>query len=264
MSKDQQFLYFLCGGSDEIIQTVKDWCEDNDCVRSSIFEERIAKATELINRGNDLFKENKTAEAKAHYLAAGYHADFDMAQQMDLLPEHKIQIRSVLIRILLNVSNNALKMKEFNFAKLACSIGLDLCKTDQNCPPDTIAKFHYRRARAQVDLRQYDEAVSDSRKAMELLPADSAVRDVFVKASMEARKAKEEADAVWRTKKMFGPSEDEETNESYPHVDLVLTDKEGKPILTSPPPGRRMTSRIPESRKSLIELICCKRKPKSA
>ena len=247
-----------------MMKTVAEWCTNNDQERSSIFEERLAAATHLINQGNDLFKENKLLDAKMHYLAAGYHADFDAGQQWDLTTEHKSQIRAILIRILLNVANNALKMKEHNFANLACSIGIDLCKTDSSCPQDTVAKFHYRRARALLDLLKYDGAVADARKAMELMPTDSAVREVFLKASLGVRRAKEESDAMWRAKNIFASPD----GADIPKVDLVLTDNDGKPIVSTS--GRKQSSLATTGSvdkslwASLMELICCKRKPKSA
>ena len=262
MSGKDQLLYFICGGSQEVVDSIITWCKANDLERSYVFEERIAKANELVDTGNQLFKDNDTLNAKKHYLAAAYHADFDFGQQVEFNAEHKVQIRSLMIRILLNLGNNSLKMKEFNVAKLCCSIGLDLCKTDPDCAKEILAKFFYRRARAEVELQQFDNAMADAKKAIEFMPSDPQIRETYNRAAEGGKRANEEAKNVWKGKNLFGeiPSDD-----NLPNVDLVLTDSAGKPI----PERKRARSPLPVvvSNKSfldsIMELICCKRKQKT-
>ena len=244
------------------MKEVMDWCVKNDHPRSSIFEERLAKANSLIDKGNELFKNDASLEAKFFYLAAAYHADFDTSQQVDLTVDHKTQVRNVLIRVLLNIANNFLKLKEFNSARLACTIGLDLAKTDKNCPPETTAKFYYRRARAMTALKLYEEAAEDAKKAMELVPNDTAVREVYIHAYSEAKRAKAESDNIWKGKHMFSDTPEEV---DLPYVELILTDNNGNPIESQTNKGRASSFAVKRNDSvidTVYQLICCKRKSK--
>jgi tetratricopeptide (TPR) repeat protein len=262
MPGKDNLLYFICGGSEEVVKSVIEWCSDHENQRSDIFEERIKKANELVDAGNELFKANDAANAKYHYLAAAYHGDFDFGQELEFTTEHKTQIRNLMIRILLNLANNSLKMKEYNVAKLSCSIGLDLGKTDPDCPKETLAKFFYRRARAEVELQQFEEAMADAKKAIEFMPSDPQIRETYNRAAEGAKKEIDQTKNVWKGKNLFGDVPDDL---DLPKVELVLRDNAGNPI----PERKRSHSDVKEKPseksmfKKLLDLICCKRKHKS-
>jgi hypothetical protein len=266
----EDFLTYVCNGDVAEMAAVKQFCESNNAVRSDIFEERIDKANELINTGNDVFKAGDSLGAKQWYLAAAHHADFDLAQQHDLQVTHKMQIRGILIRVLLNFSNNALKLQDFISARNACSLGLQLATTGPEVPPDIIAKFLYRRANALFGLNMFKEAADDSKKALDLIPTDGAIKALFTRAMAEVIKSlpPDERPVIASAEqpgKARSVTPDMGYVENLPNVDLVLIDDNGDRVgdVDMPQSG---PSYHPDGEKSgiesFMELICCKRKPK--
>lgn len=114
-----------------------------------------------------------------------------------------------------------------------------------------------------MELKAYEESAVDAKKAMEILGSDPAVREVYLRASTEAKRAKLESENVWKGKNLFS----EEPIETFPEIDLVLTDEDGNRIedpLTDMG-SFKQTSTL-DTEESLLQvvlsLICCKRKPK--
>ena len=223
-----------------------------DAKRSSVFEERLASSSDFVEKGNEMFKAGKTAEAKQFYIEAGFHADFDAGQQWDMTPEHKQLIRSAQIRVLLNLANTGNKLAEFELTKKACTLGLKLAlKEPKDASKDCVAKFHYRRAKAMLETGCLKEAVSDAKLSLEILPNDAALRQVYSRASEGLKKVSTD---LWKGKSNLF---------DFPPVDLTLTDKDGNPIpSTHAHDGEENESA--QSHASLWDLLCCKRKKKLA
>ena len=248
------FLGFLCKGDDARKAELEQRLSSE---RSYVFDERLAKAGDLIDAGNFAFKAGDHEQAHAMYLAAAYQADFDYGQQWDMTPEHKGQIRAVKIRVLLNVANNCLKRGDYPGAGRACTFGLALLSADPNVADDPSgieAKFLYRRARSQMGIENFTAASDDARAALALLPQDAAIREVRALAMAGVKQAKKVAADFWRGKDLFR----DELGGSLPPVELLLTD--APPARTAPKPK---ILHDPSWSTSLAGLICCKRKRKS-
>jgi tetratricopeptide (TPR) repeat protein len=220
-------------------EKVSGWCNTNGFTRSYVFEERLDTSGKLVELGNVLFKAGDAEGAKLHYLAAGYHADFDAGQQWEMTTEHKEGIRLAKIRVLLNLANAGNKLSEYALTKKACTLGLKL-----NSSKDQGAKFFYRRARAMLETGCLKEAVSDAKMSLEILPNDAALREVYVKASEGLKKLSAD---MWKGKaNLF----------DFPHVELVLTDD--KKVQRN----KDVRVNVGSPKNSVWETLCCKRKKK--
>jgi tetratricopeptide (TPR) repeat protein len=260
-SEDADFLNYLC---DTNSQSVIDWSQTNGGERSFVFEERLSRANVLVDGGNGLFKAGNHSEAQKHYLAAAYQVDFDFGQQFEMTDEHRKQIRSIKVRILLNICNNLLKLKDYKGVRRAATLGLKLNGTEK---VDNVAKFLYRRGRANLEENNPTDAVEDLREAVKLVPSDATVRELFSIASAASKKQKSDADNVWKGKiaaqsdplaEVLGPIE------HFPKVDLIITDNDGNPIYKSSdavtPSLKNLTATTHEKPVSFWDIICCKRK----
>jgi hypothetical protein len=131
-SEDTDFLDFICdGGNEDQIAGVMQWTKENGGERSFVFEERIGRANSLVDSGNGLFKSGDHKEAQKHYLGAAHQVDFDFGQQFEMTEEHRKQVRSIKIRILLNVCNNLLKLQDYRGVRRSATLGLKLCKSNK-------------------------------------------------------------------------------------------------------------------------------------
>lgn len=253
-SEDEDFLLYLCDNIAETANAVTEFAKAEGG-RSSIFEERLAMANAFVDAGNVEFKAGKCDVATLKYLAAAYHADFDFGQQWEMTPEHKSQIRKMKIRILLNTANIALKNGKFELAKRACTLGLKLSKAQDDTSSETVAKFLYRKGKALVELESFEEAMQDAKKALEILPTDAAIREVYVAASTGAKNARQDSVKMWKGKDLFSES-------NIAAVDLVLSDSDGKRINKSFSPRKGQTTVTAQQSfiDVVFELLCCKRK----
>jgi hypothetical protein len=242
---DTDFLSFLCAGDEKRIEAIRSG------ERSFIFEERLAKANSLVDEGNAKFKANEFSGANQMYLSAACQVDFDLGQQFDMTEEHKKQIRSSKIRILLNLCNNSLKLKEFRHVRKSATLGLKLCAKESS-PPEIRAKFLYRRGRANLEDNNPTDAVEDLKEAVKLVPNDSAVRELYTIASQGSKKQHQDSDNVWK-----GKFQEEE---SLPEVDLIITDNSGNPIYkTKKEEKPRKAVQAPEAI-TLVDILCCRRR----
>jgi tetratricopeptide (TPR) repeat protein len=224
---------------------------------SYIFEERLAQANKLVDQGNAHFKANESGQAHEMYLLASLHADFDLGQQWDMIPDHKSQIRKTKIRILLNIANNGLRMKSFDLVKRSCSLGLKLCRHENDTQSETVAKFLYRRGKALLEMESFEESLEDAKKAIEILPHDPAVREVYTLAHAGVKQ--DQASSIWKGKvNMF-----DETG-AYPAVDLVLTNPDGSKVTVvtkaDDSEGPAMSAEGREKEVSISDIICCRRR----
>ena len=109
-------------------------------------------------------------------------------------------------------------------------------------------------------LKLYEEASEDAKKAMELVPDDIAIREVYAHAHAEARRAKTESENIWKGKNLF-----DDTPEELPYVELILTDKNGKRIKSKTKSGHKSQLAVLRHESvwdAIVQLICCKRKSK--
>jgi len=262
---DTDFLSYICGSPDGI-GTVAEWTSEfGGGSRSFIFEERLSRANQLVDSGNNHFKSGENIEAQKHYLAAAYQVDFDFEQQFEMTEEHRQQIRSIKIRILLNLCNNLLKLKDVRTVRRCASLGLKLCKINGDEKPENIAKFLYRRGRANLEDNNATDAVEDLREATKIVPTDSNVRELFTIATLAMKKQKFDADNVWKGKMSDPLSEFMAPLEQLPEIDLTITDKAGKAIYRSlSQPAKPATAASApatnQTRPSVWDVVCCKRK----
>lgn len=186
-------------------------------LRSCIFEERIAEANRHVENGNSFFKEKNFHSAETQYIEASYQADFDYAQQWDLTETHKNEIRTIKVRILLNVVNCSLRLEKFPHAIKCASAGLALCKLMNTEKSETAAKFFYRRAKANFSSTNYSTAIKDLKEALLIVPNDHSIRTLLKSAIEEDRKSKKENMKIWENKHIFDDM-------NYPQIDLIIKD----------------------------------------
>lgn len=251
---DTDFLSYLCAGDESRIESIRSASGE----RSYVFEERLAKANSLVDEGNAKFKANENAAAHALYMSAAFHVDFDLGQQFDMTEDHKKQIRLVKIRVLLNLCNNSLKLKEFRQVRKSATLGLKLC-TKESSSPETRAKFLYRRGRANLEDNNATDAVEDLKEAVKLVPNDATVRELYNIASQGSRKQNADSDNVWKGKLFADDS-------VLPEVDVTITDDKGNPIFQSEKKSAKKNSSTnppaAQSEPSIIDILCCRRRRK--
>ena len=258
---DTDFISYLCAGDESKIQNaVKKSGE-----KSFIFEERLSSANKLVDEGNAKFKENDHSSAHQLYLQAAYHIDFDLGQQFDMTEEHKKQIRVSKIRILLNICNNSLKLPDFRLVRKSANLGLKLCSKESS-PPETRAKFLYRRGRANLQDNNPVDALEDLKEAVKLVPNDATVRELYNIAIQGSKKQHIDADNVWKGK--FQDSGNDSSAPPLPEVDLTITDNSGNPIYRSinksKKKGQEMKGISEDSfSSSWTDIICCRRRRRS-
>jgi len=251
---DTDFVSYLCAGDEAKAESVRKSTGD----RSYVFEERLAKANCLVDEGNAKFKANENPVAHALYMSAAFHVDFDVGQQFDMTEDHKKQIRAVKIRVLLNLCNNSLKLKDFRQVRKSASLGLKLCAKESS-PPETRAKFLYRRGRANLEDNNPTDAVEDLREAVKLVPNDATVRELYNIANQGSKKQHADSDNVWKGK-VF-PDEP-----ALPEVDLTITDDSGNAIFKSKMEKQKAKKLSPvtpvEAHASITDILCCRRRKK--
>ena len=248
---DTDFLSYLCAGDESKIETVR----NSSGERSYVFEERLAKANSLVDEGNAKFKANENPAAHALYMSAAFQVDFDMGQQFDMTEDHKKQIRAAKIRVLLNLCNNSLKLKDFRQVRKSASLGLKLCAKESS-PVETRAKFLYRRGRANLEDNNATDAVEDLKEAVKLVPNDATVRELYNIASQGSKKQHADSDNVWKGK-LF-PDEP-----ALPEIDLTITDNSGNPIYKSKKEKSHKTiAPVPQPPPSIADILCCRRRRK--
>ena len=242
---DSDFLLFLCERNEaKVKEVIAALSED----RGFIFEERLARAGQLVDEGNALFKSADFKAANDAYLRAAHQVDFDFGQQWEMTPDHKGQIRAAKVRVLLNVANCGLKLAEFPATVRAASLGLRLCQIES----ETKAKFLYRRAKANAELGNWDLAVEDLQKALKIVPSDFNVRELLAASVKAARAAKASSYELWKGRAGLFEA-------AYPPVELILTNPDGTRIDA---PAEQTSVTPPSLLQRISDAICCKRKRK--
>ena len=235
MSPEEEFYHFLAG------------TDTKPHRRSSIFEERISHANSFVDAGNEFFKKADFVAAREEYLKAAHEADFDYGQQWDMTPEHKNEIVSVKIRVVLNFVQCLLRLGEFSHSVKTASLGLDLCGT-KSCDETSVAKLLYRRAKGNFELFNFEQTIDDLRKAAKIVPKDTNIRALLVNAIAMHKQQTEKSDNVWKGKSNIFTS-----TEVYPEIDLVISDPRNPAKTTN-------TAKIEQTTLWQSALFCCKRR----
>jgi peptidyl-prolyl isomerase D len=170
--------------------TYEDFPEDQDKINDWKGADYVRVATELKDYGNKAFKGGdlnlglekyqKGIRYLNHYPVAEDHDSKETAEQL----KH--------IRFTLH-SNSALlqnKLKAYDDAKSSASKALNI----SDMPPADKAKAYYRRALANVGLKDEDDAQKDLQEALKLAPGDPAITKelaaVKTRAAEQAKKEK--------------------------------------------------------------------------
>ncbi|KAJ1740181.1 peptidyl-prolyl cis-trans isomerase cpr6 [Coemansia sp. RSA 989] len=147
--------------------------------------------------GNSEFKQGNLEAAVAKYTKGLRYLREMMVFDKDNDPEDKLRPQFITLRapIMLNRAMCNLKLSKFADVVSDCSMVLDI--TDKEVTQKDRTKALFRRGSANRQLKQYDEAKEDLRKAKELDPQDKAISNelVRVEAAIKERESKE--------KKMF-------------------------------------------------------------
>merc|ERR1719188_1174430 len=113
-----------CFISEEEVEKIKAWCEENDHRRSDIFEWRLEKADKLREEGNEFFKAGDCDTAIHRYHAAIWHLDFDIGQQWNMMEKHQNDLNTRKLKVVGNISAAHFKAKDWANTKQAVNIGL--------------------------------------------------------------------------------------------------------------------------------------------
>ena len=173
-----------------------DWEKED---RGYIFEERLEKATEMKNIGNEHFRASEWDLALRRYKRALYHSHIDEMQMFDLGEKHKADVHAVWVPCKLNLAFCIVRMTELGEPLEAGS--LDLAEEAVNevtkLQPSN-GKAFFRRgqiALLQLDLPKAKEALDMAQK---LSGSSGGVREARAKL---AELLKEERK---RDREMFG------------------------------------------------------------
>lgn len=151
--------------------------------RMEIVMKNKAEANELFSDGNFKF-------AAARYTKALSHC----AKFVDLSPEDLEEVNGVKLSLNLNLALAYMKLEKPEQALRVCN---DAINIDENS-----AKALYRRASVYYELKKWDDAKKDAKKASEIAPTDKAIKKLGdrVDIMLKRQKAKEKKMA----QKMFG------------------------------------------------------------
>lgn len=133
--------------------------------------ERLLEAHQCKEKGNELFKQNDLAGAKAAYEdALNKVSDYNEARAIDTIADGQLQaeVRNLVLSLRGNLAMVATKESSFSQAVTQCSLAL---KIDPNH-----VKSLFRRGAARAKLLEYDEAKEDLKRAVELEPTNAAAK----------------------------------------------------------------------------------------
>jgi tetratricopeptide (TPR) repeat protein len=181
----------------------KQWCEANDCAISCMFENRLEKADEMREKGNDFLKDGSFDDAQQHYYAAIFQLDFSMAQYGEEAKPYEDKINTRKIKVLSNLSLARFKHKKYTECKEAADIGLRVCaiaKLDDETTKAAEAKFWYLTGTANLERGFSEDAVDALKKALERAPDDTKVRQSLAQAVATKKEDTATAKTVWKQK----------------------------------------------------------------
>merc|ERR1740138_1812815 len=91
-----------------------------------MFENRLDKADEMREKGNEFLKEGDFASTKQHYYAAIFQLDFSMQQYGQDAKPYEDKLNTRKLKVISNISVACLKHKKYGEAKEAAEIGLKI------------------------------------------------------------------------------------------------------------------------------------------
>ena len=142
-----------------------DWEKED---RGYIFEERLEKATEMKNIGNEHFRASEWDLALRRYKRALYHSHIDEMQMFDLGDKHKADVHAVWVPCKLNLAFCIVRMTELGEPLEAGSLDLaEEAVNEVTKLQPTNGKAFFRRgqiALLQLDLPKAKEALDMAQK----------------------------------------------------------------------------------------------------
>ena len=163
--------------------------------RSSVFQERIAHSNLMKVKAVAELEKKFPGNAVALYLAALYHIDFSLAQNLQFIPEHLSQVEDLQSKILANLALCYFHAGNFFLARRSADLAEPLSKT-----AELSAKIRYRRALALNSLTDFDGAAKSAEDALKLQPQDVKVRELLREISINRDEAQKKADDLFRGK----------------------------------------------------------------
>ncbi|CAL8463756.1 g3290 [Coccomyxa elongata] len=157
---------------------------------------RIAAAETIRSKGNEFFKQGKNEEAIRKYNKAMHYLDPDTfsGEGPSVDAEQVTLLGNAFVPCLLNRSAAMLKLGRAEEARKDCSRVLERVQRH--------AKALFRRAQAQLVLKDYDAALDDLALAAEVSPEDKAVRAEIAKVKRTREQAQKREKATYA--RMFG------------------------------------------------------------
>ncbi|CAL5224429.1 g7113 [Coccomyxa viridis] len=147
-----------------------EWPDDAEVPSGqSEVEYRLAAAETIKGRGNELFKQGRHQDAERKYNKAMHYLDPDSfeAEGPGVSADEVTQLGHAFIPCLLNRAASRLKMGDAEAAKVDCSRVLERVPSN--------AKALFRRAQAELELKEYNAALTDLLCAAEISPDDKGI-----------------------------------------------------------------------------------------
>ncbi|TSV81522.1 Peptidyl-prolyl cis-trans isomerase D [Bagarius yarrelli] len=161
-----------------------DFPEDSDLDFNDV-DKVLSVAEDIKNIGNNFFKsQNWQAALKKYLETCGNTMEDKNAQE---------QLKSMALSCILNTAACKLKLQQWQEAVESCDEALELNQTH--------AKALFRRAQAWQGLREFNNAMSDLKKAQEVAPDDKAIANEMLKVKQKVKEEKEKEKKIYS--KMF-------------------------------------------------------------
>ena len=178
----------------EVVHYLEETCvDDDDDLVSCIFEERLERSVYYKTLGNDLLHKKEVRRARAHYLRAHHHVDFDeLVLTFELDPRHVEDVHAHKIPVLLNVAQCCVLLGEPEKVVEWTTKVLEIDAAN--------VKALYRRATAYMQLNDLEKADSDLASAAQADPENESVANKRAKLGKRRKKEQARADDVWKGK----------------------------------------------------------------
>ncbi|CAK0785606.1 hypothetical protein CVIRNUC_008817 [Coccomyxa viridis] len=173
-----------------------EWPDDVEVPQSqSEVQFRLGAAETIKARGNELFKQGQHAEAVRKYNKAMHYLDPDSfeAEGPGVSADEVTQLGHAFIPCLLNRAASMLKMGDAEAAKIDCSRVLERVPNS--------AKALFRRAQAELALKEYNAALTDLMCAAEISPDDKSIAAEIARVNRARESEKQKQAATY--KRMF-------------------------------------------------------------
>jgi len=153
--------------------------------------ERVQRAGEFKNIGNEKFKSGNLMEARDYYREAIVYVE-------DLVDARRKERNELLMPLYSNLAQVYLRLEEHTSAEDVCTKALTIADLPKNAVPSALkAKAHFRRAVARRSLGKSEEAREDLQAVLRLQPDHAEVlKELAVVKSQLAEKHKQQK-AAW-------------------------------------------------------------------